>query len=316
MKLDTLAKPKKLQPGDTVAAVTLSWGGPGTLRDRYDIGKQQLQDAFGLNVIEMPHTCADPGFIATHPQARAQDLHDAFANPDIAGIISTIGGDDSIRLIPHFDYALMAANPKVFLGYSDTTVSHLACLKSGFTSFYGPSIMSGFAENGGMHDYLINSVRTMLFDSAPPGRIAANSNGWTVELLDWASATNNATKRRLTRSTGWRYIQGKGCVQGRLLGGCLEVLEWLRGTAVWPEPEQWDDAILFLETSEEAPPPTEVQQAMRVYAASGVLERISGILLGRPGGQLDPATFSGYDDALRQVVHQEQGLTDLPIVTG
>lgn len=315
MSLDELVKPKKLTRGDTIAAVTLSWGGPGAIRQRYEIGKRQLQETFGVNVVEMTHTCADPGFIADNPEARAQDLHDAFSDPRVNGIVSTIGGEDSIRLIPYFDFELIAQNPKVFLGYSDTTVTHLACLKAGVSSFYGPSIMSGFAENGGMHDYLIASIRSVLFESEAIGAIAPNFAGWTVELLDWAIPENNFRKRTLTPSTGWHFVQGEGVVQGRLLGGCLEALEWLRGTPVWPTLDQWDGAILFLETSEEAPPPNALVRALRSYAACGVLGRVRGIFLGRPGGQIDPGTFGEYDDAVQQVVHHEQRMTKLPIVT-
>jgi muramoyltetrapeptide carboxypeptidase LdcA involved in peptidoglycan recycling len=36
------------------------------------------------------------------------------------------------------------------MGYSDTTVTHFACRKAGIGSFYGPSIMAGFGENGGL----------------------------------------------------------------------------------------------------------------------------------------------------------------------
>ena len=95
----------------------------------------------------------------------------------------------------------------------------------------------------------------------------------------------------------------------------MEVLDWLRGTDVWPEPETWQDAILFLETSEEAPSPTAVLRWLRTYAALGILERLSGILFGRPGGQVPVEQFEAYDRVLSQVLVQEQGLTDLPAIT-
>jgi muramoyltetrapeptide carboxypeptidase LdcA involved in peptidoglycan recycling len=239
----------------------------------------------------------------------------AFSDESIAGIVSTIGGDDSIRLIRYFDYQVIAKNPKIFIGYSDTTVSHLACFKAGVSSFYGPSIMAGFAENCGMHDYSKDSIRRMLFETDPPGVIAPNTDGWTVEHLDWRISTNNSTKRSLSPCTGWRFLQGTGRNQGHLIGGCLDVMEWLRGTELWPTPEQWRGAILFLETSEVAPPPHVVRSAMRSYAAEGVLGVLSGILFGRPGGRIEPALFTKYDEAIQEVVRTEQGLVELPIVT-
>ena len=93
------------------------------------------------------------------------------------------------------------------------------------------------------------------------------------------------------------------------------MLDWLRGTDYWPPPENWRDAILFLETSEDAPPPSQLGYALRSYGAMGFLQGLSAILLARPGGDIPPRKFDDYDRILLEVVGQEQGLTDLPIVT-
>jgi muramoyltetrapeptide carboxypeptidase LdcA involved in peptidoglycan recycling len=310
-----MTKPKKLQPGDRVATVSLSWGAPSVFPYRYEAGKRQLQDEFGVSVVEMPHTLSDADWLQHNPRARADDLMEAFADPSIKAIISTIGGDDSIRILPYLDLCVIRANPKVFMGYSDTTITQMACVKAGLVSFYGPSIMAGFAENGGMFSYMVDSVRKTLFSSTPVGRIAPNSAGWTVEFLDWAEPENQTRRRKLAPSTGWKFLQGQGCHRGHLIGGCIEVLDWLRGTAFWPEPEMWQGAILFLETSEEAPPPSAVLRWLRTYAALGILKQLSGILFGRPGGQIPLEQFAEYDKAITQVVLDEEGLADLPVVT-
>jgi len=191
----------------------------------------------------------------------------------------------------------------------------MACLKAGLATFYGPSVMSGFAENGGMHNYLTNSIRHALFDTNPIGPVAENNSGWTVELLDWQVAANNAIPRALNPPYGWRYLQGHGVVRGHLLGGCLEVLDGLRGTPLWPSKETWQGAMLFLETSEEATPPDIVARMLRSIAATGALNELSGILMGRPGGQVDQTKFDLYDAALVKIVTQECGLSHLPIIT-
>ncbi len=297
-----------------MAAVSLSWGGPGTPH-RYEVGKRQLTDTFGLRVVEMPHALAEAAWLAKHPEARAEDLMEAFLTPSIAGVISTIGGDDAVRLIPHVDIDVIRANPKVFLGYSDTTVAHLLCLQAGLTSFYGPAIMSGFAENGGMFPYMVDAVRRTLFSSEPFGIVAPNRDGWTVERLEWAVPEHQHRRRQLTPANGWRFLQGVGVARGRLFGGCLDVLGWLRGTPVWPNNTALDGAILFLETSEEAPSPQVVARELRAYAAMGVLRQLAGILFGRPGGPVPVAQFDEYDQAILAVVAEEEGLTQLPIAT-
>jgi len=265
--------------------------------------------------VEMPHTLRDASWIYHNPQARADDLMQAFADPSIKAIISTIGGDDSIRILPFLDLDVIRSNPKIFMGYSDTTVTHMACVKAGLVSFYGPSIMAGFAENGGLFSYMVDSVYKALFSSSPMGSIAPNTEGWTVEFLEWAEPENQTRKRKLVPSTGWKFFQGKGCHRGHLIGGCFESLDWLRGTDFWPEPEMWQGAILFLETSEDAPPPTLVLRGLRTYAAMGILKELSGILFGRPGGQVPLEQFDEYDEVIDQVITKEQGLADLPVIT-
>ena len=310
-----MIKPRKLQPGDTVAAVSLSWGGPGTFPHRYEAGKRQLQDVFGLKVMETAHALRDANWLHQNPKARAEDLMNAFTDPLIKAIISTIGGDDSIRILPYLDLDVIRANPKIFMGFSDTTITHVACFKAGLGTFYGPSIMAGFAENGGMFPFMANAVRNSLFSSAPLGNLKPNTDGWTGEMLNWGVPENQLRKRSLTPPTGCKFIQGNGVQQGHLLGGCLEVLDFLRGTDFWPPSESWNGAILFLETSEDAPPPFVLKYVLRSYAAMGILKNLSGILFGRPGGNISPERFQEYDDALHQVVTEEEGLSEMPIIT-
>ncbi len=310
-----MLKPPKLNPGDTVAAITLSWGGAGLLPHRYQAGKRQLQDEFGLTVVETPHALRDPDWISRNPQARADDLMQAFADPSIKAIISIIGGDDSIRILPYLDPDVIRANPKIFMGYSDTTVTHFACWKAGLSSFYGPSFMAGFAENGGMFPYMVQSLRQTLFSTAPVGRLQPNTDGWTVEMLDWAEPAYQNRKRQLNPSTAWRWLQGQDIRRGHLIGGCLEVMDWLRGTDYFPPATDWQDAILFIETSEEAPSPDQVIRMLRSLAAMGVFKNLAGVLLGRPGGHVPVERFVDYDDVLLKFIVEEEGLPDLPVVT-
>lgn len=308
-----MIKPKKLNPGDKVATVSPSWGGPSVFPRRYEVGVQQLKDEFQLEVVEMPNTLRDADWLASNPKARADDFMQAFADPSIKGIFATIGGEDSIRLLPFMDLKIIRANPKIFMGYSDTTISHLVCYQAGLVSFYGPSIMAEFAENRGMFPYMVQSLRQTIFSSNIIGEVKPATEGWTVERLDWGDPSNQQVKRKLNPSTGWRFLQGKGIHRGHLVGGCIEVLDWTRGTQIFPE--DWQHAILFLETSEEAPPPEMVARTLRVFAAMGILRQLAGILFGRPGGEVSPDKFEQYDQAILQVVQHEEGLSELPLIT-
>ncbi len=307
-----MIKPRALRPGDRIAAISLSHGWPCAFPGAYRDGKRQLQEAFGVEVIESRHALANSQWLGAHPEARAADLMEVLQDPSIHGIVSTIGGDDSIRILPYLDYSVIRQNPKVFLGYSDSTVTHFAFLKAGVTSFYGPSVMAGFDENGGLSPYMAESIRQTLFAPSPTTVLLPNLDGWTVASWEWQSEHRNAIRRKVQPSSGWKWLQGRGRHRGRLIGGCLDVLDWLRGTPVWPEPAQWRNSILFLETSEERPSPTQVSYMLRAMAATGALSEVQGLLYGRPYG--DESTFEAYDRALLRVL-AEQSLTSIPVIT-
>ncbi len=309
-----MIKPALLQPGDRVAAVTLSWGGPYVFPHRFEAGVRQIREVLRLEVVPSRHALRDPAWLLRNPAARADDLMEAFADPSIKGIISSIGGDDSIRIVPFIKPDIIRAHPKVFLGYSDATVTHLACLKSGLISFYGPSIMSGLAENKGIPGYLLDSLRRLLFDPDTGAIIRENQGGWTRDFLDWGDPLNQERRRAFREPSRWNILQGTGCYRGHLLGGCADVLEMVKQTDLWPSLDLWDNAILFLENSENAVSPQIFKQWLRNYSAIGVLDRIGGFLFGRPG-HMKPEQFQAYDDVIQQVLVAECGRTDIPIVT-
>lgn len=306
-----LIKPEKLQPGDKVATVSLSWGGAGDpeLRWRYEQGVKRLKDVFGLEVVAMPHSLKGSEYIYNHPEARAEDLMNAFKDPSIKAIFSNIGGVESIRLLPYIDFDVIRNKPKIFMGFSDTTIAHFICLKAGLTSFYGPAIMLDFAENVEMHDYTIEYVKRTLFSNEPIGKIEP-AKEWTSELLDWAIPEYRNRKRKMNPNHGPEVLQGSGKVSGRLIGGCIEVLEFMKGTELWPEPYIWEDSILFFETSEDKTEPKYITYWLRNYAAQGILQKAKGIIFAKPYGEV---YYEEYKEAIRTVMNEYE-LTNLPIL--
>lgn len=306
-----LIKPKGLKKGDKVVTVSLSWGGAGDsdILWRYEQGKKRLEEEFGLEVVEMPNTLKGSEYIYNNPQKRAEDLMEAFKDESIKGIFSCIGGYESARILPYIDFDVIRNNPKVFIGYSDTTVTHMICLKAGISSFYGPSILAEFAENINMFDYTKHWVHKALFNDSPIGVIDP-SDIWTSEFLPW-DEKNKDTKRKTNTNTGYELLQGKGVVIGRLIGGCMEVLEMLKGTEIWPNEEMWNNSIIFFETSEDKPDPKYFEYWLRNYGSQGILNKANGIIFGKP---YDNMYYEEYKKAILKVVRDELKLSDLPIL--
>lgn len=308
--VSVLIKPNKLQPGDCVATVSPSWGGAGdpALRWRYEQGVKRLESIFGLEVIPMPNSMKGEEFLYENPKARAEDLMMAFNDKNVKGIIANIGGEDSIRLLPYIDFDVIMQNPKVFMGYSDVTISHLFCHKAGISSFYGPAILTDFAENVEMDAYTVEMVNRTLFSNEVIGEIQP-SGKWTSEHLEWAEE-NKDRRRKMRQNSGYEVLQGSGIAEGHLIGGCIEVLEFAKGTELWPEEKYWENSILFFETSEEQPDPSFIRYWLRNYAVQGILQKANGIIFGKP---LDEKYYDEYKDEIQNVM-KEFDLEKLPIL--
>lgn len=306
-----LLKPNQLKKGDKVATISLSWGGAGDeeILWRYQQGKVRLETVFGLNVVEMEHTLKGTDFIYAHPEKRAEDLINAFKDPSIKGIIACIGGIESIRMLPYIDFEVIRQNPKIFVGYSDSTTTHMICMKAGISSIYGPTLLVDFAENVEMHDYTVEHLKRTLFTNLPVGEINPAPE-WTSEHLPWIIENKN-TSRSYSSNRGYELLQGEGTVQGPLLGGCLEVFDALRGTPLFPELEDFDGAILFLETSEDKPPAWFMECALRTYGIMGILDRINGMIWGKP---MDETHYEDYKKVIKKVL-AEFGHENLPVLT-
>ncbi|GGM12258.1 S66 family peptidase [Deinococcus aerophilus] len=303
--------PPRLPPGSRVAALSLSSGFVTAVMGRYHAGVRQVAAEFGWEVVPAPNALRGPEFLYAHPQARADDLHWALQNPEIHGLLSIIGGDDSVRLLPWLDLDLIRAHPKPFLGFSDSTVTLLAFLRAGVRAYHGPALLTDLAENGGLHPFTVQGLRRTLVEEPRPFELFPAPE-WTEHFQDWADDTLQERRRPFVPGDGWQWLQGDAPAQGHLIGGCLEVLDMLCGTPGWPAPELWNGAVLALETSEDVPTPQQVGYWLRNYAAQGILGRAAGLLLARPRGYTPDRVTELYGWVRR--VLAEAGRGDLPVV--
>ena len=206
-------------------------------------------------------------------------------------MVAMIGGDHSCHLLPLLDYALIRKNPKVFIGFSDITVLNVAIWKeTGLVTFNGPALLTDFAEYPKMFEYTERYMLKALCEASPIGVIEP-SKWWTEEFLDWAQQEDLKRPRARHNSAGWAWLRG-GVAEGVLIGGCLESLGHLRGTEFWPE---WQDAIMFFETSEGPPSPERVDSILMDYENMGVLQRLKGLIVGRPMRYTEEKRSSSFE---------------------
>ena len=278
-------QPRPLRANDKVAIVSPSSGMPFLFPWVYEQGLDRLKQVFQLEPIEYPTALKSPEYLSKNPKARAEDINRAFADPSIKGIIATIGGNDQIRILPYLDKKIIGSNPKIFMGYSDCTNLHLFLWNLGVISYYGGAIMTQFAMGGGMQEYTVNSIRKAVFDP-PIGKVFAASE-YSDADLDWGDKQNLSRKRLMYQSHGWIWHNDKhSIIQGRLWGGCLEVLDLhLSVKRYLPDFDQLNGTILFIETSEEMPSEGFVYRFIAALAELHMLEKFQAILMACPKAQ-------------------------------
>ncbi|WP_129663144.1 S66 family peptidase [Phytoactinopolyspora endophytica] len=308
-------KPPALRPGDTVAVVSSSWGGPSVFPGPYEAGVRVLRDVFGLDVVEAETARTHADELARNPRRRAEVMNALITDDEVKAIISTIGGDDSVRILPWLDTASALAHPTIVMGYSDTAAQLVAYHLAGLVTYDGSSAMSGFAQLENFPDAVAHT-RAMLFGEAAsqrPYQLPAFER-WTQDRYDWDEPANASRVTGLRSNDGWRWLHGDRVSTGRLFGGCVEVLEFLKGTRWWPndDPGWWRDRVLFLETSEKRPTIGQVRRWLRNYGSQGVYEHAAALWIGRAYGY-DDEQKKALDEAVVDIVVREFD-GDLPIV--
>lgn len=136
--------------GKTVGIVSLSSGtiGEDFVKHEVDLGIRRLEE-YGLSVKFMPHARKGIDYVKENPQKRAEDLLQAFEDPEVDMILCAIGGDDTYRLLPYLfenDALKKAVKNKIFLGFSDSTMNHFMLHKVGLPTFYGQAFLSDVCE--------------------------------------------------------------------------------------------------------------------------------------------------------------------------
>ena len=305
-----------------IAVVSLSRGiiGEPFIQFQVEIGLRRLKE-LGLNVKFMPHALKGLEYVKAHPEKRAEDLLQAFRDPEIDMILCAIGGDDTYRLLPYLfehDELANSVTDKVFLGFSDTTINHLMLHKVGLTTFYGQAFLPDICELSSemlpyTRKYFEELINTENISEICPSDI------WYEERKSFG--IDQAGKPLISHpNSGFELLQGPSVFSGKILGGCIDsIYDMFNGDRyadmpvlckkyhLFPDPEDWKGRILLLETSEEKPSPEKYRKALEYLKQTGVFEAVSGLLVGKP---MDETYAQEYRLLLTKVIDRP----DLPIV--
>ncbi|MDO0915798.1 LD-carboxypeptidase [Streptomyces sp. DT2A-34] len=272
-----ISYPPKPSPGDRVAVISPGAGLPGLFPRPYELGLERLRKDYELEPVEYPSTRK----MGSTPQERADDIHAAFADPDIKAVIASIGGDDQITVLPLLDRELIRANPKPFFGMSDNTNLLMFLRNTGIVGYHGATVMTALGRPVAMDQLTAESLRAALFTSGEYELKPAEL--WNDINRDWADPATFDAEPEMRPSDGWTWVNADGVVEGRSWGGCLEILGWMlmADREIARDLSEYDGGVLLLETSEEMPSGEEVFRTMRNMGERGLLQRFSALLMGR-----------------------------------
>lgn len=244
-------KPRRLRPGATVGLVSPA---SATWAAEEMVIIQETVEALGLKAKLGRHVLDRYGYLAGKDEDRAADLNAMFADDAVDAILCVRGGWGSNRLLPLLDYKMIAAHPKVLLGYSDIT-SLLTAIhaRTGLVTFHGPVGASSW------NAYSLAYARRILFDAEAVVMDNPRVKGDNLTV----------TADRIRTIT-------PGIASGPLLGGNLTVLAAMLGSDYLPD---WTGAILFLEDIHEDI--YRIDRMMTQLKLAGVLDKIAGCVFGK-----------------------------------
>src|ERR1035437_753973 len=228
--------------------------------------------------------------------SRVEDLHSAFADPEVSAVLTVIGGFNSNELLPHLDWELIGANPKVFCGFSDITALQNAMFtRTGMVTYSGPH-WSSF----GMRDHFDQTLRwfmVAMFDTA--SFALSPSATWTDDL--WFLDQDD---RDVLANEGWWEIQ-PGEASGRVVGGNLCTLNLLQGTSFMPT---LAGSILMIEDDCESTPAHFARDLTSLLQLPDATD-VQGLVIGRF------QRASGMSRALlEQIVQSQTVLAGVPVL--
>lgn len=290
--------PARLKRGDKVMVIAPARGVRIIGCDVRDIARSRLEN-LGLRVVFSPNaTDENWDYMGSSSiEKRVADIHTAFSDNSVKGIMTIIGGANSNQLLKYLDYDLIKKNPKIFCGFSDiTALENAIYAKTGLITYYGPHFSSLGMKHG--CDYTFEHFVKMLITDGKDD--ISPSTVWSDDL--WFL---DQEKREFEANEGyWNIHNGKAT--GTIIGGNLGTFNLLLGSAY--RPEFCKDTILFIEDTESCSLP-EFERNLQALIYQPDFKNVKALVIGRfqKGSKV---TREGLDF----ILNTKQELKNMPIL--
>ena len=227
------------------------------------------------------------------------DLHAAFVDSNVKGILTVIGGFNSNQLLRYIDYNLIKKNPKIICGYSDiTALNNAIYAKTGLITYIGPHF-STFGMIKGIN-YIEMYFKRCLFEA----------EHYFIEPSDlWSDDRwfEDQEKRTFIENEGPMIIN-EGMAEGYSIGGNLCTFQLLHGTEYKPVLK---DTILFIEDDNMTGElfPLNFDRDLQSIIHQPDFNNIKGILVGRT-----QKNTGMNNEKIKNIIKSKKELKDIPVV--
>lgn len=292
--------PDFLQPGGRIGFIAPSFAPTiEPYKTRFEEALKIFRGT-GFQTVLGPNCAADCGLGKSNtPEACAAEINDFFQIDRCDVIISCGGGETMCEDLSFVDFeALKAAKPKWYMGYSDNTnLVHTLVTLCDTAAIYGPHA-ADFGMNP-WHDSITDAFMLLCGTE----NVVSCYNGWEKSSPEDAEPL---APFNITEPFKPVYCNTKGKTaefSGRLIGGCLDVLQILCGTRFdrtngFLDRYAEDGVIWVIEACDLNP--MAVRRALWQLESAGWFRNVKGFLIGRP---------RQYDDDI-------MGMNRLNAVTG
>ncbi|WP_413730415.1 S66 peptidase family protein [Sodalis sp. RH22] len=293
--------PPKLVPGDLIAITAPSSGVPQHLHPRLDLAINNLIKK-GFRVVEGDCLRSQYKNKSACKISRAEELMFYLTHPEVKAVMPPWGGDLAIELLELLDFERLArTEPKWFVGFSDLCTFHFPLTTlSGWATVHGPNLMDLGAKE---LDSTTQAIWSIL--ESDRGAVCEQHASAAFQMNENQLGPASDAGFHLTQKTQWQRLDGvtsSARFQGRLIGGCLEIISRLAGTSFGNLPlfqaqNSNEGVILYFENVEMGP--CELTRALFSLRLHGWFSDLKGVLIGRSAAPaVNDPTQQNYLDAL------------------
>ena len=294
--------PRPLPAGGTIGFPAPSFGCATEPYNTAFTHALEKWESMGYRTISGPNARLEQGVgISNTPEECGREFMEMYLSHEYDALISCGGGELMCEILPYVDFIrLAAADPKWFMGYSDNTnLTFLLAVLADTASVYGPCAPSFGMEP--LHESLKDSFAVLTGEK----QVVSSYGLWEKDSLK--DELNPLAPYNLTEKLAMQCFVGSemtesASFQGRLLGGCLDVLANLVGTRYdkvgdFVERYQEDGIIWFLEACDLNV--FAIRRAMWQLEEAGWFQYVKGFLIGRPANGEPMMNLDARDAVLK-----------------